>query len=149
MIQDAASVVQRRRVPGVARQPEAVRPVGEDVDGVGNLVRGERRGEAVGVLGRDVRVLGRMPEEERRRRRRDQCIQGGRATELRRRILPQQDQAGRAVRLGLHRRDRVAEHREVNRFARLGAGRERGQAGEVPARGEPDHWLNGTIGSPS
>jgi len=32
------------------RQPKAVRAVGEDVNGVRDLVGGERRGQAIGVL---------------------------------------------------------------------------------------------------
>ena len=52
---------------------------------------------------------------------------------------PKKDQAGRAVRLGLHRGDRVAENGEVDRFVRISAVRERGQPGEMPARREPDH----------
>jgi hypothetical protein len=41
-------------------QAEAVGAVGEDVGGVGNAVGGERGGQAVGVLGWDVGVLGRV-----------------------------------------------------------------------------------------
>lgn len=51
-------------------------------------------------------------------------------------ILPQQDQSGGAVGLGLHRRDRISENRELHGFLRLVTGCERRKAGQVAARGE-------------
>jgi hypothetical protein len=42
------------------------------------------------------------------------------------------------IRLRLHRRNRVAEHGEINRFPDISAGRECGQAGKVAAGGEAD-----------
>lgn len=41
-----------------------MRAVGVHVRGVRDVVRGQGRGEAVGVLGRDVDVLGGVPEKE-------------------------------------------------------------------------------------
>ena len=65
-------------------------------------------------------------------------VEGGRATQLGCRLVAQQDHVCRSIGRGLHRRDRVAEHGEIDRFARVRAGRERGQAGEVPSCREPD-----------
>jgi hypothetical protein len=112
--------------------------VGEHVHGVRNAAGRERRGEAVGVLGRDVSVLGGVPEEERRRLRGDQGIQRGRPAQLRAGVRAEQDQLGRAVGLGLHRGDGVTEHGELHRLAGRGAGREGGHPGQVTARREPD-----------
>jgi hypothetical protein len=67
-----------------------------------------------------------------------QRVQGGRATELGRRILPHQDHAFGSICLCLHRRDRVAKYGEINRLAQISAGRECGQTGKVSPGGEPD-----------
>jgi hypothetical protein len=52
--------------------------------------------------------------------------------------MAQQDFARRAVSLGLHRGDRVAEHREVHFVCLIDAGSQRSETGEVPACGETD-----------
>ena len=49
------------RVATAVREAEAVGAVGEDVNGMRDPMGGERPGEAIGVLGWDVWVLGRMP----------------------------------------------------------------------------------------
>ena len=59
---------QRGPDPGLACVPgqaQAVRAVREHVHGVRNLASRQRRGEAVGVLGRDVGILRRVPAEKR------------------------------------------------------------------------------------
>lgn len=68
-----------------------VRAVGEDMQGVGDVVGGRRRGEAVGVFRRNVAVLGGVSEEERRRRRGHQRVQGRRAAHVRRGVLTEPD----------------------------------------------------------
>ena len=55
-----------RGLASVLGQAKAVRAVGEHVHGVGNTAGRQRRGEAVGVFGRDVGVLCGVPDEERR-----------------------------------------------------------------------------------
>jgi hypothetical protein len=83
-----------RGLASVLGQAKAVRAVGEHVHGVGNMAGRERRGEAVGVFGRDVGVLCGVPDEERRRLGRDQGIQRCRPAQLRAGVRAEQDQPG-------------------------------------------------------
>jgi len=55
---------------------------------------------------------------------------------LRAGILAEEDQPGRAVRLGLHRGDGVAQDSELHRLIGPGAWREGGQPGQVTSCGE-------------
>jgi GAF domain-containing protein len=111
--------------------------VGEYVHRMGNLAGRERRGEEIGVFGRDVRVLRRVPDEERRRVGCDQRIQRGRPTQLRAGVLAEKDHPGGAVGLGLHRRDGVAQHSEIHHLIGCGTRHEGGQPGQVASSREP------------
>jgi DNA-binding NarL/FixJ family response regulator len=133
----------RQRGPGrslasVLGQAKAVRAVGEHVHGVRNLAGRERRSEAIGVFGGNVAVLGGVPDEEWRRLWCDQRIQRCRPVQLRAGVLAEKDQPGRAVGLGLHRRDGVTKHSELHRLIGRGARREGGQPGQMTSRREPD-----------
>lgn len=111
---------------------QAVGAVGEDVHRMGHVVGGQRRSKAIGVFRRNIRILRRVPEEERRSRRSDQRIERDRTTQLRRCVLTQQNELRRTVRLGLHRRDRIAENSELNRCPLIDVRSEGRQAREVP-----------------
>ena len=89
-----SGVRQRGPVRGLASalgQAQAVRAVSEHVHSAGNMAGRERRGETVGVFGRDVGVLCGVPDEERRRLGRDQRIQGCRPAQLRTGVLAEKE----------------------------------------------------------
>ena len=81
------------RLPTPFCQTQAVRAVGVDVDGVGDLVGGEYLGQPVGVFRRDVRVLGGVPDEEGGRRRGHHGVKRRGSPEFGAGVLSQEDQA--------------------------------------------------------
>src|SRR5438132_12482854 len=92
----------RRRHPRLC-QAESVWTVGENMDGMWNIVGGERGSEPVRVLWRHVLVFGCVPKKERWRGARHQCVECSRPPQFRRGIFTQEDQTRRPIGFGLHR----------------------------------------------
>ena len=130
-------------------EAESVRPPVEHMEVMRHSGSGQGQGQGVGVICRGhIGVFTRRPDEHGRRGRGDQLVEGGIAAFLVRRVRPEEELAGDPVAGSEHRHDRVAEDREVRPYERGGVGVERGVAGQVAARGEPDHADEGRARGP-